>query len=216
MLSTARFLGMLDSPTSLGHLHITHHSAYQKAKHQGTVTIYCRRINPLIMDLHQWALPEMAKLLPLDEESLGEIITYTKGLPDEQAAEHFRNILGDTPQSLDFIGGFVARKLASENTDFVSNADNYNAQLDTFSSEYSTIKNDTDTKAPPYHDAGHAGAPMSSSSNTSIYAPPAHAPPPGRVTAALRKPHTNSVIEAARIRARDEVLQLHFDAYFLS
>ncbi|UZJ56243.1 hypothetical protein CBS101457_005563 [Exobasidium rhododendri] len=50
-----------------------------------------------------------------------------------------------------------------------------------------------------------ASAPVNGSGNgNAAFAPPPHPPPSKQVAAALRRPHTNAVIEAAQIRARDE------------
>ncbi|KAK9235861.1 hypothetical protein V1525DRAFT_241536 [Lipomyces kononenkoae] len=53
----------------------------------------------------------LAALLPLDEETLKDIVHYAASLsgPDE-AAEHFKGLLGNEPASLDFIHGFCSRR----------------------------------------------------------------------------------------------------------
>ncbi|KAK3076707.1 hypothetical protein LTS18_012270, partial [Coniosporium uncinatum] len=60
--------------------------------------------------LESWALPKLSSLLPLDEESLEQIITYTDTLPKAAAAEHLKNLLGDSPQALEFITSFNTRR----------------------------------------------------------------------------------------------------------
>lgn len=60
--------------------------------------------------LQAWALPRLEQLLPLDEESLKQIITYTDTLPKEHAAEHLKEILGDSAKSLEFISSFNQRR----------------------------------------------------------------------------------------------------------
>ncbi|QIW94553.1 hypothetical protein AMS68_000071 [Peltaster fructicola] len=60
--------------------------------------------------LQTWALPRLTQLLPLDEESLKQIITYTDTLPRTQAAEHLKDILGDSAQALEFISSFNQRR----------------------------------------------------------------------------------------------------------
>lgn len=57
-----------------------------------------------------WALPQLSRLLPLDEDSLTQIITYTLTLPKSESAEHLKNLLGDSPQALEFITSFNARR----------------------------------------------------------------------------------------------------------
>lgn len=61
-------------------------------------------------DLTTWALPRIGRLLPLDDESLKEIIDYSESLSKETGAAHLQNILGDSPQALDFISSFNSRR----------------------------------------------------------------------------------------------------------
>jgi hypothetical protein len=62
------------------------------------------------MDPATWALPQLSKLLPLDEESLDQIISYTETLSNKDAADHLQNLLGDSPQALEFITSFNNRR----------------------------------------------------------------------------------------------------------
>ncbi|EXJ66203.1 uncharacterized protein A1O5_10819 [Cladophialophora psammophila CBS 110553] len=61
-------------------------------------------------DLQSWALPRLGRLLPLDDDSLNEVIAYTSTLSKDAAAEHLKNLLGDSPQALEFISSFNARR----------------------------------------------------------------------------------------------------------
>jgi len=63
------------------------------------------------MALRSWALPQLSKLLPLDEDSLQQIIDYTETMPKDAAAEHLKNLLGDSAQALEFITSFNARRI---------------------------------------------------------------------------------------------------------
>lgn len=56
--------------------------------------------------LEIWALPRLQQLLPLDDPSLRQVITYADSLSGESAAEHLKNLLGDESKSLEFISGF--------------------------------------------------------------------------------------------------------------
>ncbi|KAM3415280.1 hypothetical protein BST61_g8810 [Cercospora zeina] len=60
--------------------------------------------------LETWALPRLQQLLPLDDESLRQIITYANSLPRDSAAEHLKNLLGDDAKSLEFISSFNMRR----------------------------------------------------------------------------------------------------------
>ncbi|PGH26388.1 hypothetical protein AJ80_01886 [Polytolypa hystricis UAMH7299] len=63
--------------------------------------------------LQTWALPRLSNLLPLDEESLVQIITYTDSLSKEASADHLKNLLGDSPAALEFISSFNSRRNTS-------------------------------------------------------------------------------------------------------
>ncbi|KAK5133142.1 hypothetical protein LTR08_008166 [Meristemomyces frigidus] len=62
------------------------------------------------MALEQWALPRLQQLLPIDDQSLKEIIQYANTLPKDAAAEHLKNLLGDEPRALEFISSFNQRR----------------------------------------------------------------------------------------------------------
>lgn len=61
-------------------------------------------------ELISWALPRLQRLLPIDDESLREIVTYTASLSKGAGAEHLKNMLGDSEQSFEFISGFNSRR----------------------------------------------------------------------------------------------------------
>jgi len=58
----------------------------------------------------QWAVGQLSTLLPLDDNSLKQIVEYSAGLSREGAAEHFKGMLGDAPQALEFISSFNSRR----------------------------------------------------------------------------------------------------------
>lgn len=70
--------------------------------------------------LEKWALPRLQQLLPLDDESLKQIITYASSLPKDAAAEHLKNLLGDTARSLEFISSFNSRRQSAPLTNNTS------------------------------------------------------------------------------------------------
>lgn len=65
-------------------------------------------------NLTAWAVPRLAQLLPLDEESLTQIITYSASLSKEACAENLKGLLGDSPGALEFIASFNSRREAHE------------------------------------------------------------------------------------------------------
>lgn len=60
--------------------------------------------------LTSWAVPRLSQLLPLDDESLTQIVTYTAGLSKDASADHLKNLLGDSPAALEFISSFNSRR----------------------------------------------------------------------------------------------------------
>ena len=62
------------------------------------------------MTLSTWATNQLSHILPLDDESLEQIINHTSTLSKDAAAEHLKNLLGDSPKALEFISSFNARR----------------------------------------------------------------------------------------------------------
>ncbi|KAI9368863.1 C2HC5 finger protein [Aspergillus egyptiacus] len=60
--------------------------------------------------LISWAIPRLADILPLDSESLTQILTYAADLSKEEGAEHLKNLLGDSPAAFEFISAFNSRR----------------------------------------------------------------------------------------------------------
>ena len=56
------------------------------------------------------ATSQLSSLLPLDEASLQQILNYASTLSNDAAAEHFKNLLGDSPEALDFISSYNERR----------------------------------------------------------------------------------------------------------
>ncbi|KFY24801.1 hypothetical protein V491_02004, partial [Pseudogymnoascus sp. VKM F-3775] len=56
------------------------------------------------------SLQQLSKLLPLPEEDLQQVLAYASTLPPQAAVEHFNNLLGESPASIEFISTFNARR----------------------------------------------------------------------------------------------------------
>ena len=85
--------------------------------------------------LEQWALPRLQQLLPLDDESLRQILQYTDSLPKDAAAEHLKNLLGDDGRALEFISSFnLRRQGAPVSSQTSTQATNHDRQSGTSSS----------------------------------------------------------------------------------
>ena len=59
-----------------------------------------------------WARSQLSQLLPLDEDSIKQVLDYTSTLPKEAAAEHLKDILGDSAKALEFISSYNSRREA--------------------------------------------------------------------------------------------------------
>lgn len=168
------------------------------------------------MDFQQWVRPELRKLLPLDDQELGQVISYTNTLPDSEAAQHLENLLGDSPQSMSFIASFMSHRaksgaqqaagghsgekggnphqLASNNPFYIPPTPAVPSVGS--ASALSAPSASSDSKPPIYDAASHLPA----------YAAVPSGPPvlsgPSRHSGG---PHVNNVIRASNLRARDEV-----------
>lgn len=56
------------------------------------------------------SVAQLSKLLPLPEEELQQALDYAATLSKQDAADHFNNLLGESPQSIDFISSFNSRR----------------------------------------------------------------------------------------------------------
>ena len=56
------------------------------------------------------SLSQLSRLLPLPDEQLKEALDYAATLSKPEAAEHFRNLLGDSPEAVDFISSFNSKR----------------------------------------------------------------------------------------------------------
>ncbi|KAJ5484282.1 Zinc finger C2HC5-type [Penicillium expansum] len=61
-------------------------------------------------DIRAWAAPRLSQLLPLDPDSLSQVIDYAVSLSREACADHLKNLLGDSPAALEFISSFNSRR----------------------------------------------------------------------------------------------------------
>lgn len=59
-----------------------------------------------------WALSQLSQILPIDHDSLQQILDYTSTLSKDAAADHLKDILGDSPKALEFISSYNSRRQA--------------------------------------------------------------------------------------------------------
>lgn len=125
---------------------------------------------------YEWALPQLRRVLPLDDSELLQVLARAGDLPDSKAAGYFQSLLGESPEALEFMAFFAARR----------------AEL-----------SHSGTSKPRYVSSSAACKdPVHGFTNTR----PHNMPPfqTGSQMPAVRH-HTNAVIEAGKWRARDEV-----------
>ncbi|TRX93631.1 hypothetical protein FHL15_005603 [Xylaria flabelliformis] len=63
---------------------------------------------------------QLSRLLPLPDDELKQVLDYATTLSKSDAADHFRNLLGDSPDAIDFIASFNSRRQAPKSS--VTNA----------------------------------------------------------------------------------------------
>jgi hypothetical protein len=151
-------------------------------------------------ELEQWSIPRMSVLLPLNETELQQIVSHTLGLSEEDAAEHLRGLLGDSEQAVRFISEFSERRMAmktGQKMDFSGTDEKRQSTSKTYAPP---------TYAPPAypppgadHQANGAAAKMDGK------AQPAFPQTRNNLAVAASRHHTNAVIEAGKVRAKDEV-----------
>ncbi|KAL3427277.1 hypothetical protein PVAG01_00787 [Phlyctema vagabunda] len=56
------------------------------------------------------SLAQLERLLPLPQSDLQQVLDYASTLSKQAAAEHFNNLLGESPQSIEFISSFNATR----------------------------------------------------------------------------------------------------------
>lgn len=53
---------------------------------------------------------QLSRLLPLPDDELEQVLQYASTLSKAEAVDHFRNLLGDSPEVVDFIATFNSRR----------------------------------------------------------------------------------------------------------
>ncbi|KAI0465471.1 hypothetical protein LJB42_000708 [Komagataella kurtzmanii] len=90
---------------------------------------------------------ELSRILPLDDESLDQVITYAFTLrTKEEIAEHFLNLLGESPDSFQFISNFREMLFPSPRTEKAIQEDSSIARPDLKSSSTSPSPSPSQSK----------------------------------------------------------------------
>jgi hypothetical protein len=74
-------------------------------------------------------LENLQKLLPLDNESLQQIIDYSVSLSPSQAAEHLKNLLGDSEAAFDFISHFNSVRIPKDGPSEAGKSQPHNSRI---------------------------------------------------------------------------------------
>ncbi|KAI0889491.1 zf-C2HC5-domain-containing protein [Annulohypoxylon maeteangense] len=56
------------------------------------------------------SVSQLHRLLPLPDDELKQVLDYATKLSKSEAAEHFRNLLGESPEAIDFIATFNSKR----------------------------------------------------------------------------------------------------------
>ncbi|KNG81877.1 C2HC5 finger protein [Aspergillus nomiae NRRL 13137] len=103
--------------------------------------------------LISWGVSRISQILPLDKESLTQIITYAASLPKEEGADHLKNLLGDSPAAFEFISAFSSRRDPAPQRPAASNAPSSTPTATSSRNPGAGQKKGKKSK-PPLHSAG--------------------------------------------------------------
>lgn len=127
-------------------------------------------------NLLSWALPRLSSFLPLDEDSLNQIITYSATLSKEESAEHLKNLLGDAPAVLEFISSFNSRRGDNKNSGLSTppsgrsgTSTPHTAREDSGAARQNPQAKKNKRAKPPIHSAGPARIPDNYGDVTGAY-----------------------------------------------
>jgi hypothetical protein len=145
-------------------------------------------------ELEQWAVSRLHQLLPLNETQLQQVLAYTLDLSLQKGAEHLHNLLGDSGEAVLFISEFGERR-----TDML----NQNSDGEGASSATQTLPAHANPPPPTY------ASDDKRQRNLSGYGSDIKPLPVPSTKSVTARPsnyvHTNVVIDAAKVRAIDEV-----------
>jgi hypothetical protein len=157
--------------------------------------------------MNDWELQQrLSTVLPLDDTELTQILSHVESLSTDEACIYFNDLLGDSPNALKFIAAFrdsrTSNGASADATQPKTKADLAAAMAARHVPTAAAMHNKADPSVSQSSGANGKHAPPIAAPSLPAYAPPPGRPPAGR---ALTHDHTNAVIEAARVRARDEV-----------
>lgn len=149
-------------------------------------------IHPLKAKLSLKMEQELAAVLPIDEDGSAQILSHANNISLEDACSYLYDLLGDSEEVMSFLDKYRKARASRELTAPQGDGKNQSKTMLRTQRPDSKILSDTDRSS------------MTPSKDTS--APRNYDPPPGLPPV---HQHTNPVIEAGRVRARDEVSSLY-------
>ncbi|KXX77537.1 Activating signal cointegrator 1 [Madurella mycetomatis] len=73
---------------------------------------------------------QLFQLLPLPDDDLQQVLDYASTLSKAEAADHFTNMLGDSPQVIDFISTFNARRAEPKAPSVAAHSSEQSSEVD--------------------------------------------------------------------------------------
>lgn len=169
------------------------------------------------MSLQDWALPQLSALLPLDEDEIKQVLASIDTLPSSEAAKHLNDLVGESPEALRFTTTYVERRaqlvagVPKHAVDKKTNGSMQPTHSPPISPEPG-MSSDVSKKSLDNADGGgpqfQKGEAPQSSNGKMTDLPPSYAnlQGPPILSGTPKRAHSNQVIEAARVRAKDEVM----------
>lgn len=154
----------------------------------------------------------LSELLPLSDGELEQIISHASELDDAEVAQHLGSLLGDSPKSLEFISYILdARTTLSVRQDVQVGESSSSSTTDS-----AHKNNKTEVLPRTIDDAMNGSQSVTGDLDSKVIDQiSGHQPPPyaaisesqtaRRINQYTSTQHTNDLIEASKIRARDEV-----------
>lgn len=100
------------------------------------------------------SLAQLSQLLPLPNEELQQVLDYAQTLSATEAADHFGNLLGDSPLAIEFISSFNSRRQAPSTKPVVPSSSSQPSQASTGSQQHDGVpksKRQPKKKKPALH-----------------------------------------------------------------
>lgn len=112
----------------------------------------------------QWLKSQLMCLIPLDAASISQILDYASRLSPDEATQHLQNLLGDSPQVLEFVHGYNAQRKGNSNP--------CDQSLPSISSEFQGTNDRTESTSKIKHSMARSEAPTNAPGRAKTNAKP--------------------------------------------